>query len=97
MPPAQGPAWRSAGRVRATRGATSGDLETVRGIVRYCRMTKALLHEDAHSEKLLDLAGTWRKAAAGIADPYRSDMMRRTAEELERAAARATRQAPAIP
>jgi hypothetical protein len=64
----------------------------MRRLARYCRMSKALSREDAHSEKLLGLAGNWRKAAAEAADPYRSDMMRRTAEELERAAARATRQ-----
>ena len=58
-------------------------------------MPQKLSREDAHSEKLLSLAGCWRKSASETADPYRSDMMRRTAEELEKAAARATSQMPA--
>jgi hypothetical protein len=42
--------------VRSHLPCWPGDLETVRG-VRYCRMAKALSSDDAHSEKLLGLAG----------------------------------------
>jgi hypothetical protein len=58
-------------------------------------MTKQLSREDAHSEKLLDLAEHWRKYAAEATDANCKAMMLRTAEELERAAAKATRQEPA--
>jgi hypothetical protein len=48
-------------------------------------------HEYFQSEKLLALAGHWRKLADEADDPFRSDSMRHTAEEFERAAARAAR------
>jgi hypothetical protein len=53
-------------------------------------MRTVLPGEDAHSKKLSALAGHWRKSAAQTIDPYQSDRMRRTADELEKAAARAT-------
>ena len=58
-------------------------------------MGKRLLREDVHSQMLLALAGYWRECAARSDDPWRSDMMRDTAEEFEKAAAKATSQAPA--
>ena len=59
-------------------------------------MSKAPLpREDAHSEMLLVVAQYWRRCAAQSSESWRSDMMRGTAEEFERAAAKATSQAPA--
>jgi hypothetical protein len=58
-------------------------------------MGKKLLREDVHAEMLLALAGYWRECAARAHEPWRSDMMRGTAEEFEKAAARATGRAPA--
>jgi hypothetical protein len=60
-------------------------------------MSKNLSREDVHSEMLLALAGYWRNCAAQANEPWRTEMMRGTAEEFERAAARATRQTPATP
>jgi hypothetical protein len=57
-------------------------------------MSDDLLTEDAYVEKLLAVAAIWRERAGGTTDPYRGDVMRRTAEELERAAARTKRQRP---
>jgi len=48
--------------------------------------------EDARSEMLLDLARYWRTCAAQSNEPWRSDMMRGTAEEFENAAAKIIRQ-----
>jgi hypothetical protein len=53
---------------------------------------KPLPREDAHSAKLLAVAGFWRRCAATSNEPWRSEMMRATAEEFERAAAEATSQ-----
>jgi hypothetical protein len=56
-------------------------------------MSKKLLpREDAHSAKLLDVAEYWRQCAALSNEPWRSDMMRATAEEFEKAAAKAISQ-----
>jgi hypothetical protein len=63
----------------------------------YCQMSKKLPREDIHSEMLLALAGYWRNCAVQSDEPWRVDMMRSTAEEFEKAAARATRQAPETP
>ena len=61
-------------------------------------MSKKLLpRDDARSEMLLSLAEYWRKCAAQANEPWRSDMMRGTAEEFERAAAKAASHAPARP
>ena len=57
-------------------------------------MRDDLLTEDAYVEKLLAVAAIWRERAGGTTDPYRGDVMRRTAEELERTAARTKRQRP---
>ena len=51
---------------------------------------KPLPRADAQSEMLLALAGYWRRCAAQSNEPWRCDMMRGTAEEFERAAAKAT-------
>lgn len=51
-----------------------------------------LPREDAHSEMLLVVAQYWRRCAAQSSESWRSDMMRGTAEEFERAAAKATSQ-----
>ena len=51
-----------------------------------------LPREDAHSEKLLAVANYWRKCAALSSEPWRREMMRDTAEEFEKAAAKATNQ-----
>jgi hypothetical protein len=53
---------------------------------------KLLPREDDRSEMLLDLARYWRNCAAQSNEPWRSDMMRGTAEEFETAAARVIRQ-----
>jgi hypothetical protein len=54
-------------------------------------MSKKLLpRENARSEMLLSMAGYWRNCAAQSQEPWRRDMMRGTAEEFERAAAKAT-------
>jgi hypothetical protein len=53
---------------------------------------KLLRSEDDRSEMLLDLARYWRNCAAQSNEPWRSDMMRGTAEEFETAAARVIRQ-----
>ena len=45
--------------------------------------------DEVRAEMLLDLAGYWRICAAQSGDPWRCDMMRATAEEFERAAAKA--------
>jgi len=58
-------------------------------------MSKTMSREDVHSEMLLTLAGYWRSCAAQSNEPWRSDMMRDTAKEFERAAAKATSQTPA--
>jgi hypothetical protein len=59
-------------------------------------MSKRLLpREDARSEMLLALAGYWRKCAAQSNEAWRCDMMRSTAEEFEKAAAKVTSQTPA--
>jgi hypothetical protein len=59
----------------------------------YRPMSKKLLpREDARSELLLDLARYWRNCAAQSNDPWRSDMMRATAEQFERTAANVIRQ-----
>jgi hypothetical protein len=58
-------------------------------------MSKIMSREDVHSEMLLAVAGYWRKCAAQSNEPWRSDMMRGTAEEFEKAAAKTTRQTPA--
>ncbi len=55
-------------------------------------LSKKLRREDAHSEKLLAVASYWRKCAALSSDPWRTEMMRDTAEEFEKAAAKATTQ-----
>jgi hypothetical protein len=55
-------------------------------------LSKTLPREDAHSEKLLAVASYWRKCAALSGEPWRSEMMRDTAEEFEKAAAKATHQ-----
>jgi hypothetical protein len=60
-------------------------------------MSQQLFRKRAQSEKLLELAANLRNYGARTGDPYYRDMMCRTAEEIERAAARATRQAPATP
>ncbi|HWY65250.1 MAG TPA: hypothetical protein VNX61_08545 [Rhizomicrobium sp.] len=57
-------------------------------------MSKELPRQDAHSEKLLAVAGYWRKCAALSSETWRSEMMLDTAEEFEKAAAKATRQTP---
>jgi len=54
-------------------------------------MSKELPRQDAHSEMLLAVAGYWRKCAALSSETWRSEMMRDTAEEFEKAAAKATR------
>jgi hypothetical protein len=59
-------------------------------------MARKLSREDAHSEGLLAVADYWRKCAAQENEPWRSNMMRDTAEEFERAAAKATSQTSAI-
>jgi hypothetical protein len=61
----------------------------------YLPMSKIMSREDVHSEMLLALAGYWRKCAAQSDEPWRSDMMRGTAEEFERAAAETINQMPA--
>jgi pyridoxine/pyridoxamine 5'-phosphate oxidase len=53
-------------------------------------MSRKLSREDAHSEQLLELAAYWRKYAAKEAHIDYKAMMLHTAEEFERAAARAT-------
>jgi len=58
----------------------------------YQPMSKELPRQDAHSEKLLAVAGYWRKCAAQSSEPWRREMMRDTAEEFEKAAAKATGQ-----
>jgi hypothetical protein len=58
-------------------------------------MSKILPRENVHSEMLLTLAGYWRNCAAQSNEPWRSDMMRGTAEEFERDAAKTTSQTPA--
>jgi len=58
----------------------------------YRLMSKILPRQDAHSEKLLAVAEYWRKCAAQSSEPWRSEMMRYTAKEFEKAAAKATRQ-----
>jgi hypothetical protein len=55
-------------------------------------LSRKLSREDSHSEKLLAMAGYWRKCAAQTSEPWRSEMMRDTAEEFEKAAAKATDQ-----
>jgi len=57
-------------------------------------MARKLSREDAHSDGLLVVADYWRKCAAKENEPWRSNMMRDTAEECERAAAKATSQTP---
>ena len=52
--------------------------------------TRTGTREYALSEKLLVLAEYWRKCAAISNEPWRSDMMRATAQEFEEAATRAT-------
>lgn len=54
------------------------------------QMSRKLSREDAHSEQLLELAAYWRKYAAKEAHIDYKAMMLHTAEEFERAAARAT-------
>jgi hypothetical protein len=66
-------------------------------VPRYHRMSADLLTDDPYVEKLLAVAAVWRARAGGITDPYHGDVMRRAAEELERAAARAKTQAPTVP
>ncbi len=57
-------------------------------------MSKTLLPGgDTRSEMLLALAEYWRNCAARANDPWRSDIMRGTAEEFEKAAARVAGQA----
>ena len=58
-------------------------------------MSKILPRENVRSEMLLALAGYWRNCAAQSNEPQRSDMMRGTAEEFERAAAETINQMPA--
>jgi len=60
-------------------------------------MSKQLSREDAHSEMLLELAGYWRNCASQSDEPWRIEMMCRTAREFEKAAARVTSQAPTEP
>jgi hypothetical protein len=61
-------------------------------------MSKKLLpRDDAYSEKLLVVADYWRRCAAKSNEPWRSDMMRDTAKEFERAAAKATSQTLPLP
>ena len=60
-------------------------------------MSKKLPREDVQSEMLLAMAGYWRDCAARANEPWRKDMMRGTAEEFEKAAARATSRAPVAP
>ena len=55
-------------------------------------LSKKLPREDAHSARLLAVASYWRKCAALSSEPWRSEMMRDTAEEFEKAAAKATNQ-----
>jgi hypothetical protein len=59
-------------------------------------MSKILPRDKVRSEMLLTLAGYWRNCAAQSNEPWRSDMMRGTAEEFERAAAKTAGQTPAI-
>jgi hypothetical protein len=58
-------------------------------------MSEILSRGRAQSKKLLALARELRNYGAQTGDPYYRDMMRCSAEELERAAAKATRQDPA--
>jgi Ser/Thr protein kinase RdoA (MazF antagonist) len=58
----------------------------------YSLMSKILSRENARLEMLLALAGYWRNCAAQSNEPWRSDVMRGTAEEFEKAAARTTSQ-----
>jgi hypothetical protein len=60
----------------------------------YLLMSKILPRENVQSEMLLTLAGYWRSCAAQSNEPWRSDMMRDTAKEFEKAAAKATSQTP---
>jgi hypothetical protein len=60
-------------------------------------MGEKLPREDVHSQMLLAMAGYWRECAARANEPWRKDMMCGTAEEFEKAAARAARQASATP
>jgi hypothetical protein len=46
--------------------------------------------ETVHATKLLVLAAGCRERANGATNPYQADVLRRAAEDLERAAARAT-------
>jgi len=53
-------------------------------------MGRQLSPQDAHSEKLLDFAGRWRKYAAETTNTDYKVMLLRAADALEQAAARAT-------
>ena len=55
-------------------------------------MHRRLTREYILAEKCLALAEYWRKCAALSEEPWRSDMLRATAKEFEKAAARATGQ-----
>jgi hypothetical protein len=64
---------------------------------RYHPVSQEPPREEAYVEKLLATAAGWRQRATGTTDPYLGDVMRRAAEELERAAARVTRRARVAP
>jgi hypothetical protein len=59
-------------------------------------MSKMQRREYRRSETLLALAGYWRSCVAPSNEPWRIDMMRGTAEEFEKEAARTTSQTPTI-
>jgi hypothetical protein len=73
-------------------GVFSDPPRTRTPVARYRAMGADLPPETGHAEKLLVLAANWRERADKIADPYHSDVMRRAAEGLEQAAARAKSQ-----
>jgi hypothetical protein len=71
------------------KGACVWRLGTALDPLRYCPMMRKLSREDDHAQALLNVAGYWRKSAAETTDPGRRDAMRHTAEDFEKAAARA--------
>jgi hypothetical protein len=56
---------------------------------RFYAMSTGLASKHAYTEKLLALAALLRKRASATTDQYQGDKMRRTAEGLEKAGARA--------
>jgi hypothetical protein len=71
------------------KGACVWRLGTAFHPLRSCPMMRKLFREDDHAQALLNVAGYWRKSAAETTDPGRRDAMRQTAEDFEKAAARA--------